>query len=206
MVPSTYLWNIDSVSFDAAIPISNYLCGKSPTTSSSTLLSLDPPCSGLPNLFRSNPSLLKHKKTDEEPVREFLWRGICCCIGIKDFLAKQASLCKYIWEVVACKVITCEGCWNLDIWPKTPNQGIGTKDMILRILSKKTMKRREINSQQQYPPSPIPKRACFSSFTSFNKENNYGHLLENTWFYHGILGPYDVKNLGFSWHPLLAAK
>ena len=59
---------------------------------------------------------------------------------IKDFSPEQASLCKYTWEVVAYMVIRGEGRSGPDIWPETPNQGIGTEDMIFTIWSKEAMK------------------------------------------------------------------
>ncbi len=80
----------------------------------------DPLPFGLSNSFRSDlPS--DHKKTDEEPVGEFLWRDICRHMGIKDSSPEKASLCKYTWEIVACMMITDEWHSGPDIWPKTLN-------------------------------------------------------------------------------------
>ncbi len=83
---------------------------------------------------------LDHEKTDEEPLGEFLWRGVCCRMGIKDSSSKQASLCEYTREVVTCMVMTGEGHSGLDIWPKTPHQGTGTEEMILITWYKEAMK------------------------------------------------------------------
>ena len=76
---------------------------------------------------------------------EFLWRIVCCCMGIKDFLSEQASLCEYIWEVNTYMVITGEGHSGPDIWPKTLNQVTITKDIILIIWYKKAIKQMKIN-------------------------------------------------------------
>ena len=53
-------------------------------------------------------------------------------MGIKDSSPKQASFYEYTCEVVAYMVITGEGRSSPDIWPKTLNQGSGTKDIILK--------------------------------------------------------------------------
>lgn len=53
------LWNIDSISFDATIPISNHLHEKPSTVSPLTL-------------FRLDPLLFDYEKTDKEPISEFL--------------------------------------------------------------------------------------------------------------------------------------
>ena len=71
---------------------------------------------------------------------EFLWRGVHCRMGIKDSSPEQASFCKYPWEVVAYMVITGERHSGPDIWPETPNQGIGTENMILTTWYKEAMK------------------------------------------------------------------
>ena len=99
---------------------------------------------------------------------EFLWRDVRRRMGIKDSLPEQASLCEYTWEIVACMVITGEGRSGPDIWPETPNQGTGTENMILTTWYKEAMKRREINPQQQHPPSPTAKEARYASYTSSN--------------------------------------
>ena len=155
MVPLICPHNVDGVSPDAAAPTSSNSCAKPPTMLPSTL-------------FRSDPPLPDHEKTDEEPVAEFLWRGVRRRMGIKDSSPEQASFCKYTWEVVACMIITGEERSCPDIWPETPNQGTGTEDMILTTWSKEAMKRREINPQQQHPPSPSPREACYASYTSSN--------------------------------------
>ena len=55
-----------------------------------------------------------------------------------------------------------------DIWPKTPNQGTGIEDIILTIWSKKAIKWKEINPQQQHPSSPSPRETHYASYTSSN--------------------------------------
>ena len=77
-------------------------------------------------------------------------------MGIKDSLPKQASLCKYTWEVIACMVIISKWRSGPDIWPETPNQSTSTEDMILTTWSKEAMKQSEINLQQQYLSSLSP--------------------------------------------------
>ncbi len=61
------------------------------------------------------------EKTDEEPVSEFLWRGVYCRMDIKDFLPKQANLCEHTWEIVVCMVMTGEDRSGPNIWPEIPN-------------------------------------------------------------------------------------
>ena len=65
-------------------------------------------------------------------------------------------------------VITGKGRSGPDIWPETPNQGTGTEDMILTTWSKEAMKQREINPQQQHPPSPSPREAHYANYISSN--------------------------------------
>ena len=91
---------------------------------------------------------------------EFLQYGICRHIYIKDFLPKQASFFKYIWEVLAYMVITGEVHSGPDICPKTCNQSTSTEDMILTIWYKKAMKQIEINPQQYYLQGLSAKKAC----------------------------------------------
>lgn len=50
-----------------------------------------------------------------------------------------------------------------DIWLGTSNQDTGIEDIILRSWSKKAIKRKEINPQQQYLPNCGPKEACYVS-------------------------------------------
>ncbi len=101
-------------------------------------------------------------------------------MSIKDSLPEQASLCEHTWEVVACMVMTGEGRLGPDIWPKTPNQGTGTEEMILTIWYKEAMKRSEINPQQHHPPIPSAKEARYASYTSSNYNNSYAHLITDT--------------------------
>ena len=53
-------------------------------------------------------------------------------MDIKNSLLEQASFYEHTWEVVIYMVITGKRRSDLDIWPKTPNQDIGTKEMILK--------------------------------------------------------------------------
>ncbi len=61
-------------------------------------------------------------------------------MGIKNSLPKQVSFCEYTWEFVACMVMTGKGRLDPDIWPETPNQSIGTKEIIFTIWYKEAMK------------------------------------------------------------------
>ena len=116
MILPTCPQNIDSASPDAAKPTSSHTHQAPYTSSPSTSFKSDPPPFGRLNSFnRSDPPPLDHKKTDEEPLGEFLWYSICCCMGIKDSSPKQASFCKYTWEVVIYMVITGEGRSGPDI-------------------------------------------------------------------------------------------
>lgn len=81
-------------------------------------------------------------------MSEFLWRGICCRIGIKDSLPKYTSFCEYIWEIFAYIVITGKGHSGLDIWLEKFDQSTGSEDMILTTWYNEAMKQREINFQQ----------------------------------------------------------
>ncbi len=99
----------------------------------------DPPHSNLSNLFKSDlpPN---HKKTDEESISKFLWWDVYRHISIKDFLSKQTSICEHTWDVVTYKMMIGEGHSGPDIWPKTPNQSTGTKEIIFTTWYKKTIK------------------------------------------------------------------
>ncbi len=127
----------------------------------------DPPRSGLSNLFRSDlPS--NHEKTDKEPVDKFLWRDIHCCIVIKDSSPKQASLCKHTWKIVVYMPMTGAERLGPDVWPKTPNQGTGTEEIILTTWYKEVIKRSGINSQQYHLPILSAKEARYVSYTNSN--------------------------------------
>ena len=149
MIPLICPQNVNGASSYAAAPISSNSRGKPFTASPSTL-------------FRSDLPPPDHEKTDEEPVGEFLWRGLCSPMGIKDSSPKQASLYKYTWEFVACIVIIGKGRSGLNIWPKTPNQDTDTENIILTTSPKEAMKRNKINLKQQYLPSPSPRKACYA--------------------------------------------
>lgn len=83
------------------------------------------------SLFRLDISTKSHKKSKEETQGKFLWQDAYYQMRIKDFLPAQASLCKYIWEVIICIMITNEEQVGLDIWLKTPNQDAGIEDIII---------------------------------------------------------------------------
>ena len=86
MIPPICLHNVDSASFDITEPTLSHMHQASHTATS---FKLDSPSSGRSNLFnRSDPPLPDHKKTDEEPMGKFLWRGVCYHIDIKDSLPK----------------------------------------------------------------------------------------------------------------------
>lgn len=90
-------------------------------------------------------------------------------MGIKNSLLKQASFYEYIWEIIACMVITGKGRLSVEIWPETSNQSTSSEDMILSTWYNGAMKQKEINLQQHYPSSPTAKdKACYLSYTSFN--------------------------------------
>lgn len=88
----------------------------------------------LPLIFIiSDLSPLDQKKTDEEPIGEFLWWIVCRHIDIKDFLPKQASFCEYTCEIVSYIVITAKERLGPNIWPETPIQNTVTKNIIFTI-------------------------------------------------------------------------
>ena len=111
---------------------------------------------------------------------KFLYRGICYRIGIKDFLPKQTSFCEYTSNVVAYIVISGKGRSGLDIWPETPNQAIGTEDMIFTTGYEEATKRMEIHPQQHYLPGPSAKKACYASYISSYLKNSYIHLVTDS--------------------------
>ncbi len=121
-----------------------------------------------------------HEKMDKEPVGEFLWRGVCRRMGIKDSLSEQASLCEYTWEVIACMVMTGKGRSGPDIWSETPNQDTGTKEMILTTWYKEAMKQSGINLLQHHSLIPSAKKARHASYISSNYKNSYAHLIIDT--------------------------
>ena len=173
MIPPTHLQNVNSASLDVTEPISNHMRWAPHTASPSTLFRSNlPPFSRLNLSNRSDPLLLHHNKTDEEPMGEFLWRSVCCRIGIKDCLTKQATFCEYTWEVIACMVITDKGRSGPDIWQETSNQGTGIEDMIFTTWYKEAIKQIEINPQHYYPPGPSVKEACYVSYISFYLKNS----------------------------------
>ena len=122
MLPPTHPQNADGANPDATEPTSSNMRRTPHTASPSTSFKSDPLPFGPSNsLNRSDQPSSDSEKTDEEPVGEFLWHGVCWRMGIKDSLPEQASLYEYTWEVVACMVIIGEGHSGPDIWPETPN-------------------------------------------------------------------------------------
>ncbi len=77
-------------------------------------------------------------------------------------------------------VMTGEGRSGPDIWPKTPNQGTGTEEMILTTWYKEVMKQSGINPQQYHPPIPSIKEARYASYTSSNYKNSSAHPITDT--------------------------
>lgn len=179
VLPSCFR-NIDSASSNDVTSTSSHLHEKPSTTSTLTLFRSDPPPLHFSNLFKSNLPLLNYEKTDEKPVGEFLWQRVCCHMDIKDFSPKQASFCKYTWEIVAYMIITGKKHLGLDIWPGTLNQDISTKDMISTTQFKEVIKQKKINPQQQHPLSPSLRKVGYTSYISSNLKNSYTNLFINT--------------------------
>ena len=145
MIPLIHLRNIDSMSPDAAESILSHMHWASHTTSTSTSFRSDLPSFGLLNSFnKSNPSPPDHKKTDDKPMGEFLWHGVCCHIGIKDSSPKQESFYEYTWKIVAYMMITRKGHSSPNIWSEIPRQSISIENIILRIWYKKVIKQTEL--------------------------------------------------------------
>ncbi len=69
-----------------------------------------------------------------------LWRGYRHHSGIKDSTLAAHSLCKYIWEVVICMVLTGKGRLGLDIWLETPQQAKSTESMMRTTWNAKAMR------------------------------------------------------------------
>lgn len=65
-------------------------------------------------------------------------------------------------------MITSKGHSGLDIWQKTPNQGIGTEEIISTTWYKRVMKQSVINLQQYHPLIPCVKKTRYTSYTSSN--------------------------------------
>ena len=148
MIPPTHPRNIDSASHDAAELSLSHTCWAPHIALPSTWFRSGLPPSSHSNSFnRSDPPPPDHEKTDEKPVGQFLWYNIRRRMNIKHFLPKQVSLCEYTWEVIACMVITGKGRSGPDMWPKTPNQGTGTENMILTKWYEEVIKRTNINPQ-----------------------------------------------------------
>lgn len=106
MILLTHSRNATGLTFDIAKQISSHRHRTPHSTTPSILFkSISPP--------------LGYEKSNKKPMNEFLWRNICCCIEIKDFLPKIAN-----------------------------NQSISTEDMIFKIWSKEAMKQRRFHLQQ----------------------------------------------------------
>lgn len=81
IMPTTYPQNDDGASLHIAKPTTSYMYWTLYTILPSTLLWSDQSLSDLSNqpllrssiLFKSDPVLLQHKKSDEKPVGEFSW-------------------------------------------------------------------------------------------------------------------------------------
>lgn len=51
-----------------------------------------------------------------------LWHKYYYCMGIKNLISADRSLCKYIWEVILCMILTDKGYLRPDIWPEPLNK------------------------------------------------------------------------------------
>ena len=114
-----------------------------------------------------------------------LWRGHHCRLGIKDLIPAIPSLCEYIWEVVACMVLTGKVCPGLDIWPETPEQAEFIEDMIRSIWGKEAHWQYKANETKSCLLSSSSKEARFKG-----PPYCYSHLIAN-WnidfgFYHEL--------------------
>ena len=86
--------NVDGASLYTIKPTLSNMRWTLYTMLPSTLFRSDPPLSSPSSLFnRSDPPSSDSEKIDEESVSEFLRRGVCQHMDIKDFLPKQASIC-----------------------------------------------------------------------------------------------------------------
>lgn len=140
MILLTHPQNVDGTSLDSVKPTSSYTCYIPDTQSYLTLFRSDKSPSGHSTSFGPDPPLFDYKKTDKEPVGEFLQRDIYYHMGIKDFLSEQASFYEYTWEIIIYIVMTDKGHSSLDIWLETPNQDTNTENMIRIIWYKEVMK------------------------------------------------------------------
>ena len=97
MLPLTCFQNYDGTSSDSNEPIPNNMRWTPHTLSPSTLFRLDLSSFGPSISFnRLDPPSFNSKKTDKQPIDEFLWHGICRRIGIKCFLPEWASFCDHV--------------------------------------------------------------------------------------------------------------
>ena len=62
-----------------------------------------------------------------------LWPGYCRCLRIKNLTPAGGSLCKYIWKVVVCMVLTGKKRVGPDIWLKTLQQ-VENIERMMRIM------------------------------------------------------------------------
>ncbi len=178
--PLSQIQNDDGASLDAAEFTSSHMYRNLHTALLSTLFKSDQPPLGLSNYYKSHLppfGLLNwfrlnlspdYEKTDEQPVGGFLWQNVCCYIGIKNSLPKQASFCEYTWEVITYMVITSNRYSSPDIWSEISNQGTSTEEMIFTIWYKEAIKHRKINSQQHHLLTFTRKKACYTSYINSN--------------------------------------
>lgn len=66
-----------------------------------------------------------------------LWRGHYRRLEIKDSTPAACSLCKYIWKVILCMVLTGKRCLRPDIWSEIIDQAKSIEDIIRGIWTKK---------------------------------------------------------------------
>ncbi len=72
-----------------------------------------------------------------------LWRRHRRRSWNNDSTLTACSLCKYIWEVILCMLLTGNRRLSPDIWPKIPDQAEDTEEMI------KTIWAEEVHCQQK---------------------------------------------------------
>lgn len=77
-------------------------------------------------------------------------------------------------------IIIDKGRSSPDIWPETPHQDTGTKDIILTIWYKEAIKQIEINLQQHHFLTSNAKEARYINYTRSNYKNSHAHPATDT--------------------------
>lgn len=86
----------------------------------------------------SNIPNIKPSSIEPAKIGNALWHRHCRRSGIKDLIPAACSLYKYIWEIILCIVLIGKEYLGSDIWPETPNQAKGIKNMIRTVWSEDT--------------------------------------------------------------------